>query len=209
MTRLLGFAYGEQLEGVPPRSLGFRLLRPREPEPWTPEIEELARLLQAAPFPETWLPVELFCSVILEDGRRLVGAARYGLTDRTASQRHGGLEMIGVVGPGSLGVLSALALYEWIKQGQARADATLEDALAAVPPVTVQLRPVSPPVVCMKRDDVVLFEAMTPEEPDRALGLLEQTSSSHWQWLPLVSSEFPWAKYGSRGPLIAWSPSLC
>src|SRR5437868_1614201 len=107
MTSLHGFAYGEHLEGLPPRSLGYRLLTPGEPEPWCTEVETLARLLQAAPYPEHWPPAELFCSVLLEDGRRLVGVACYGLADHTASQRRGGLELFGVVGPGRLGVPSA------------------------------------------------------------------------------------------------------
>lgn len=29
-----GFAYGEHLEGLPPRSLGYRLLAPPEAAPW-------------------------------------------------------------------------------------------------------------------------------------------------------------------------------
>ena len=68
MTALYGFAYGESLEGTPPRSLGYRLLTPSEPEPWRGEVESLARLLQAAPYPEHWPPAELFCSVLLSDG---------------------------------------------------------------------------------------------------------------------------------------------
>ena len=48
---LQGFAYGEHLEGVPPRSLGYRLLAPAGPEPWSGEVEALARRLQAAPYP--------------------------------------------------------------------------------------------------------------------------------------------------------------
>ena len=68
MTALYGFAYGESLEGTPPRSLGYRLLTPSEPEPWRGEVESLAQLLQAAPYPEHWPPADLFCSVLLSDG---------------------------------------------------------------------------------------------------------------------------------------------
>src|SRR5919204_640093 len=98
---LHGFAYGEFLDGVPARSLGYRLLVPVEPEPWRNEVEALARRLQGAPYPDSWPAVELFCSVLLADGQRLVAVARYGLTDRTASHRRGGLELLGVVGAGS------------------------------------------------------------------------------------------------------------
>src|SRR5919204_992324 len=107
---LHGFAYGEFLDGVPARSLGYRLLAPVEPEPWRTEVEALARRLQAAPYPDSWPAVELFCSVLLEDGRRLVAVARYGLTDQTASHRRGGLELIGAVGPSGLDPASARAV---------------------------------------------------------------------------------------------------
>src|SRR5437764_1257776 len=77
--RLHGFAYGEHWEGVPQRSLGYRLLAPPKPEPWAAEVEALARRLQAAPYPDHWPPTELFCSVRLADGERLIALARYGL----------------------------------------------------------------------------------------------------------------------------------
>src|SRR6516225_1963263 len=79
---LQGFAYGECLDDLPQRSLGFRLLAPAEPEPWCPEVEALARLLQTAPYPDHWPPADLFCSVLLADGRRVVAVARYGLCDQ-------------------------------------------------------------------------------------------------------------------------------
>src|SRR5262245_37007204 len=99
MGELVGFAYGEDLEGVPPRSLGYRLLAPVPAAPWCPEVEALARRLQAAPYSDHWPPTDLFCSVLLADGRRLVAVARYGLADHTPSQRRGGLELIGVLAP--------------------------------------------------------------------------------------------------------------
>src|SRR5246127_4532167 len=111
---LAGFAYGEDLEGVSLRSLGYRLLSPAQAEPWCAEVEALARRLQAAPYSDHWPPTDLFCSVLLSDGRRLVALARYGLADHTPSQRRGGLELIGIVGPAGLSVVHALAIYRWI-----------------------------------------------------------------------------------------------
>src|SRR5437879_6483984 len=136
---LHGFAFGEHLEGTPPRSLGFRLLAPAAAD-WAAEVETLARRLQAAPYPDHWPPVELFCSVLLADGQRLVAVARYGLVDHTPSRRRGGLELVGVVGPGPLGVPEALAGYRWLRQRRATADDlrslggqhALDDVLRAV-----------------------------------------------------------------------------
>src|SRR5947209_164657 len=102
MSNLLGFAYGEHLEGGTRRSLGYRLLAPAEPAPWGPEVESLARRLQAAPYPDHWPATDLFCSVLLADGQRLVALARYGLSDHTPDRRRGGLELVGVVGPADL-----------------------------------------------------------------------------------------------------------
>src|SRR5262245_19078188 len=95
---LAGFAYGEDLDGDAQRSLGYRLLAPAAAQGWGAEVEALARQLQATPFPDNWPPAELFCSLLLADGRRLVAVARYGLADHTASRRRGGLELVGVVG---------------------------------------------------------------------------------------------------------------
>src|SRR5262245_30256581 len=119
-AELSGFAFGEHLDGIPPRSLGFRLLAPAGTEAWCAEVEALARRLQAAPYPDHWPPADLFCSVLLADGRRVIAAARYGLTDHTPSRRRGGLELFGVVGPSRLGVPSALAIYHWLKQARAQ-----------------------------------------------------------------------------------------
>ena len=106
---LIGFAYGEEVEGVggaPGRSLGFRLLAPAGPQPWGAEVEALARRLQAAPYPDHWPATDLFCSVLLSEGQRLLAVARYGLADHTPSQRRGGLELIGLIGPTGLSVPS-------------------------------------------------------------------------------------------------------
>src|SRR5262245_48426998 len=105
---LHGFAYGEDVDGVARRSLGFRLLAPLVPEPWSTEVEALARRLQAAPYPDHWPPTDLFCSVWLADGQRLIAVARYGLADHTPSHRRGGLELVGVGGPAGLRVEAAL-----------------------------------------------------------------------------------------------------
>src|SRR5438552_3634804 len=113
---LCGFAYGEHLEGPQQRSLGFRLLAPAEPARWVAEVDALARRLQATPYPDHWPATDLFCSVLLADGRRLLAVARYGLEDHTASRRRGGLELIGVVGPAGLDVPTGLAVYRWLRE---------------------------------------------------------------------------------------------
>jgi len=127
-----GFAYGEDVESPNGRSLGFRLLAPAGPEPWAAEVEALARRLQAAPYPDQWPATDLFCSVLLPDegagrpsgngGRRLIALARYGLADHTPSQRRGGLELIGLVGPASVSVPTALTIYRWLQQRRAQTD---------------------------------------------------------------------------------------
>src|SRR5918912_645986 len=86
---LEAFVYGEHLEGSQKRSLGFRLIVPEIPQKWTSEIESLARRLQSAPYPDHWPVIDLFCSVLLADGQRLVALARYGLDDHTPSRRRG------------------------------------------------------------------------------------------------------------------------
>src|SRR3954468_8655303 len=111
---LVGFAYGEQLEGTPPRSRGYRLLAsPPDPQ-WQQEVEILARQLQSAPYPDHWPETDLFCSVLLAHGCRVVARARYGLADHTPDRRRGGLELVGVIGPADLDVSSALALDAWL-----------------------------------------------------------------------------------------------
>jgi hypothetical protein len=213
---LVGFAYGEDLEGVPQRSLGYRLLAPARPEPWCAEVEALARRLQAAPYPDHWPATDLFCSALLADGRRLVALARYGLADHTPSRRRGGLELVGVVAPAGLDVPSSLAVYRWLRQRRAAADDLhqlggtfpLAEALAApaaaAPPA--EAVPVLP--VRLWQDGALLFAASSPSDPDHHLRLLEQAAGSSWQWLPLVGPDFPMQTYAARGPLVAWTAHL-
>jgi hypothetical protein len=212
---LIGFAYGEDVEAVTQRSLGYRLLAPLESQPWSAEVEGLARRLQAAPYSDHWPASELFCSVLLADGRRLVAVARYGLTDHTPDHRRGGLELVGVVGPGDLDVRSALAIAQWLRQRREETDDlhrlsgsyTLADVLAvAEPPPPSGPLPVLP--VRLWQDGALLFAAGTPSEPDHRLRLLEQGAGTAWQWLPLVGADFPLSAYAQRGPLIAWTPHL-
>jgi hypothetical protein len=213
---LVGFAYGEDLDGVPPRSLGFRLLAPVQTEPWCPEVEALARRLQAAPYSDHWPPTDLFCSVLLADGRRLVALARYGLADHTPGQRRGGLELVGVVAPPTLDVRSALAVYSWLQKRRGAAEDlhqlggvfTLADVLAtaAPPPPAADPLPVLP--VRLWQEGALLFAASTPADPDHRLRLLEQGAGAAWQWLPLVGPDFPLPTYAQRGPLVAWTPHL-
>ena len=213
---LYGFAFGEHLEGPTRRSLGYRLLAPAEPETWCPEIEALARRLQAAPYPDHWPPTDLFASVLLADGRRVVALARYGLADHTASRRRGGLELIGVVGPGSLGVPSALAIYHWLREQRATSDDlrtlggrfALADVLAAVPPMPPPAEPVPVLPVRLWQDGAFLFAATVPSDPNQHLALLDQGASATWQWLPLVGPDFPLQNFAQRGPLVAWTPHL-
>jgi hypothetical protein len=211
---LVGFAYGEHLEGVPPRSLGYRLLAPPEPAPWCAEVEALARRLQAAPYSDHWPPTDLFCSVLLADGRRLVALARYGLADHTPSQRRGGLELVGVVAPPSLDVRAALAIYSWLQRRRVAADDLhhlggvfpLAEVLATAspPPPASDPLPVLP--VRLWQEGALLFAASTPADPDHRLRLLEQGAGASWQWLPLVGADFPLQTYSQRGPLVAWTP---
>jgi hypothetical protein len=213
---LAGFAYGEDLDSVSHRSLGYRLLAPAEPAGWCDEVESLARRLQAAPYSDHWPATDLFCSVLLADGRRLVALARYGLADHTPGQRRGGLELVGVVAATGLDVRTALALYRWLTQRRDAADdlhtlggrADLGEVLKAVPPEPPQADPVPVLPVRLWQDGAFLFAASTPSDPDHHLRLLEQASGSSWQWLPLVGADFPLQTYAQRGPLIAWTPHL-
>jgi hypothetical protein len=213
---LAGFAYGEDVESVSLRSLGYRLLAPLREEPWCEEVEALARRLQAAPYSDHWPPTDLFCSVLLSDGQRVVALARYGLADRTPSQRRGGLELIGVVAPANLDVRSALSIYHWLSERRETVDdlhqlggrfssAEVLATVAAPPPNTDPI-PVLP--VRLWQEGALLFAASTPSEPDHRLPLLEQAAGTAWQWLPLVGADFPLHTYAQRGPLIAWTPHL-
>jgi hypothetical protein len=212
---LQGFAYGEHVDGISQRSLGYRLLAPAEPQPWSAEVEALARRLQTAPYPDLWPPTGLFCSVLLADGQRLVAVARYGLADHTPSHRRGGLELIGIVGPAHLDVRSALAVYRWLQQRRAEADdlhalggrfSLADVATTAEPPPPSDPVPVLP--VRLWQEGVLLFAATAPSDPDHRLSLLEQAAGSTWQWLPLTGADFPWPTYAPRGPVIAWTPHL-
>jgi hypothetical protein len=212
---LHGFAYGEHLEGVPPRSLGFGLLAPAAAEPWAAEVEAVARRLHATHYPDPWPVTDLFCSLLLADGRRLVALARYGLADHTPSRRRGGLELVGVVAPGPLGVTSALAVYRWLRQRRAQADdlrtfggqfdlgEVMRDAPPAAPP---QPTPVVP--IRLWQDGALVFAAVSPLDPDQRLGLLDEQAGSAWQWLPLCGPDFPLQEYARRGPLVAWTAHL-
>jgi hypothetical protein len=211
---LLGFAYGEDLEGVPPRSLGYRLLAPLEPRPWSSEVEALARRLQAAPYSDHWPPTDLFCSVLLADGRRVVALARYGLADHTPSQRRGGLELVGVIAPPGLDVRSALAVYVWLQRQRAATEDlhrlggvnALADVLATAAPPEPAADPLPVLPVRLWQDGAFLFAASTPSDPDHRLRLLEQGAGTSWQWLPLVGPDFPLQTYAQRGSLVAWTP---
>ncbi len=154
--------------------------------------------------------------MLLADGRRLIALARYGLADRTPSQRRGGLELIGVVAPAGLDVRSALAIYHWLRQRRDEVDDlhqlggsfSLAEILAKVelPPPHADPIPVLP--VRLWQEGALLFAASTPSDPDHRLRLLEQGAGTSWQWLPLVGPDFPLQTYAQRGPLIAWTPHL-
>jgi hypothetical protein len=216
MSELAGFAYGEDLDGVSRRSLGYRLLAPSRPEPWCEEVEALARRLQAAPYSDHWPPTNLFCSVLLADGRRVVALARYGLADQTPSQRRGGLEFIGVVAPANLDVAAALSIYHWLEQRRQSVDDlhqlggrfSLAEICTSTPPPLPHTDPLPVLPVRLWQEGALLFAASTPAEPDHRLRLLEQAVGASWQWLPLVGVDFPLQTYAQRGPLIAWTPHL-
>jgi hypothetical protein len=213
---LHGFAYGENLEGLAGRSLGYRLLAPAQPTAWSVEVEALARHLQAAPYPDHWPPTDLFCSVLLSGGQRLIAVARYGLADHTPGHRRGGLELIGVVGPTALDVRSALAVYQWLRKRRAEADDlhalgdafALADVVTAVPPLPAPADPTPVLPVRLWQEGALLFAATTPSDPDHRLNLLEQGAGAGWQWLPLVGGDFPVQTFAQRGPLVAWTPHL-
>jgi len=213
---LAGFAYGEDLEGVSLRSLGFRLLAPPRAQPWCEEVEALARRLQAAPYSDHWPPTDLFCSLLLSDGRRIVALARYGLADHTPSQRRGGLELIGVVAAANLDVRAALSIYHWLSQRREAVDDlhqldgqfALAEVLATVAPAPPNADPIPVLPVRLWQEGALLFAASTPSDPDHRLRLLEQAAGTSWQWLPLVGPDFPLQTYAQRGPLIAWTPHL-
>jgi hypothetical protein len=210
------FAYGEDLDSLSQRCLGFRLLTPLEPQPWRAEVEALAHQLQASPYPDHWPATDLFCSVLLADGSRLVALARYGLADHTPNPRRGGLELVGVVGPAALEVRQARTIYAWLKQRRAAAEdlhslrGTVELAEVLATETTLPAAADPTPVLPVRvwQGGALLFAATTPSDPDHRLSLLEQGAGTAWQWLPLVGADFPLTTYAQRGPLVAWTPHL-
>lgn len=205
-------AYGEEVQAETRRSLGYRLLVPAEPDPAADEVQALARRLQAVPYSDHWPATDLFCSVLLGDGRRLVAVVRYGLLDHTPTPRRGGLELLGVVVPGHLAAAEAVRLYHGLR-GRRGSGATMPDLPATVR-VGDLLRPDAPPAseplpilpVRVWQAGSILFVASSPSDPDAHLRLLDQATSPQWQWLPLVGPEFPLAVQARRGPLLAWTP---
>jgi hypothetical protein len=212
---LHGFAFGEDLDGVSRRSLGFRLLAPAAPAAWSAEVEALAHWLQATPYPEHWPPADLFCSVLLSNGERLIATARYGLADHTPSKRRGGLELVGVVGPRGLDPSKALMVYSWLRRQRAQAEdlrqlgeqhglgKVLTEPLDSGGPHQAAALPVR-----AWQAGTLLFSASSATAPDDALGLLSQVTTADWQWLPLCGPDFPLESYSERGPLVAWTPHL-
>jgi hypothetical protein len=210
------FAYGEHVDSLAQRSLGYRLLAPAQKEAWSAEVEMLARRLQASPYPDHWPPTDLFCSVLLADGQRLIALARYGLADHTPSHRRGGLELIGVVGPAGLSVTAALSVYQWLRQRRASAEdlhalggtVALSDAVSSLPPPVPPSDPVPVLPIRLWQEGALLFAATAPSDPDHRVNLLEQGAGGTWQWLPLVGADFPLQTFAQRGPLVAWTPHL-
>lgn len=201
-----GFVYGEERDGS--RSLGFKLLAPRAVA-WSAEVEGLARKLQACPYPETWRPAELFCSLLLEDGRRLVGVARYGLRDHSPGQRPGGLELLGAVGPANISLERARALAHYLATRRTE----LDDPVGLAGAIDAQSLPATPATApCPSllplqpsKEGVWLITGVFPEQPDQCLSILDQAGPA-WQWLPYCGPDFPFDAYAHRGSLIAWTP---
>jgi hypothetical protein len=211
---LHAFAYGEELEDLTRRSLGYRLLAPGERVPWAGEVDTLARTLRGAPYPDRWGEGDLFCSVLLADGHRLIALARYGVHDHTTAQRRGGIELVGVIGPAGLDVATARRIYEWLKKRRTQKDdlrqlggtVTLAEVLAAAPAAPSAARDQMLPVRVW-REGVLLCTANSPASPDQRLQLLEQNAGEGWQWLPLINPE-EIQEYARRGPVVAWTPRV-
>ena len=213
---LTGFAYGEDLEGLPPRSLGYRLLAPVEPTAWSDEVEALARRLQGAPYPDHWPPTDLFCSVLLADGQRLVALARWpGRSYAPSATRRIGIGRCGRAGRPRRG----LGPDHLPLAGHPREQAgdnlhglggpfPLTEVLAKADPALPPHDPVPVLPIRLWQEGALLFAATVPSDPDHRLALLEQGAGHGWQWLPLVGEDFPLAAYAQRGPLIAWTPHL-
>jgi hypothetical protein len=211
-TLLHGFAYGEHIEGG--RSLGYRLLAPTEPGPWSAEVETFARRLQATGYPDSWPIAELFCSALMADGWRVIAAVRYGLLDHTPSRRRGGIEVAGLLAPGRIGVPTALALYRWLKHRRALADDLrtlggyfdLAEALREVPPEPLTSQKSPPPPVLIGAERASVYAATSATMPDGHFALLQNAGEGGTgQWLAFVGEEFPLGEYAERGPVIAWT----
>jgi hypothetical protein len=206
-------AYGEEIQPGTGRSMGYRMLVPAEPDPVADEVQALARRLQAAPYSDHWPATELFCSILLGDGRRLVALVRYGLLDHTSTRRRGGLELLGVLTPAALAASQAVQLYRGLKAKRGGVDtmpgfppALLVHDLQAAAPAPPALEPLPILPVRLWQSGPMLFVASSPSDPDHYLRLLDQATSSQWQWLPLVGPDFPFSTYARRGPLLAWTP---
>jgi hypothetical protein len=213
---LHGFAYGEDLDAFGQRSLGYHLLAPAGGTAWGHEIEALARRLQAAPYPDEWPTADLFCSVVLTHGQRVVAVARYGLTDHSHDQRRGGLELIGVVTEGKLSSRQALAVYHWLQSRRASTDdlhslggqIRLAEILVTAPALAQPAGEWAAVPASLWQDGTHLFGAASPGDPDHYLHLLEFSRCASWQWLPLVGSDYPFQHQARHGPLLAWIPHL-
>src|SRR5262249_51338242 len=184
------FAYGEHLDGLAQRSLGYRLLAPARPQQWSAEVEALARRLQTTPYPDHWPPTDLFCSVLLADGSRLIAVARYGLADHTPSGRRGGLGLIGAIGPAHLSAGQATAIYHWWRKRRSAATDLHSlggaEPLSAIPTSVMEQPSSTDPVpvlpIRLWQEGALLFAATTPTEPDHRIGMLKQNAGSTWQW---------------------------
>lgn len=212
-TLLPLLAYGEDVQADTGRSLGYRLLVPETADSCAEEVQILARRLQAVPYSDHWPSTDLFCSVLLADGRRLVALVRYGLLDHTPTRRRGGLELLGVITPAGLAVTQAIQFYRGLRvlRGSTPAMPTFSSAIWVADLSTRETGhserepfPVLP--IRLWQSGPMLFVAGSPSDPDQHLRLLDQATSSQWQWLPLVGPDFPLSAYSRRGPLMAWTP---
>lgn len=211
---LHAFAYGEELDALGQRSLGYHLLAPAGGAAWGHEVEALARRLQAAPYPDSWPAVDLFCSVLLANGQRVVAVARYGLADHARHPRRGGLELIGVVSEKRLSIPQTLTIYRWLQRRRAGVDdlhalgghILLAEVLATVPHRIEAADPLPVVPIHLWQEGALLFGAAFPGDPDQYLRLLDLNQSDSWQWLPLVGADHPLQEHVRHGPLVAWTP---
>jgi hypothetical protein len=213
---LHGFAYGEELDAFGQRSLGYHLLAPAGGTTWGHGVETLARRLQAAPYPDTWPPVDLFCSILLSERQRLIAVARYGVTDHSRDQRRGGLELTGVVTKDWLEIPTILSIDRWLRTRRASTDDLrslggefrLAEVLVREAPSSQMARGLPDLPARLWQDGAILFGATFPGDPDHHLDLLDLSRNASWQWLPLVGTDFPLQHYARLGPLVAWTVLL-